>query len=109
MMSAISDPVQLQWTAEKILDFLQAHAAALSQMGVVKLGLFGSYVRGQQTPESDMDFLVTMTSPSYRDFMAVWRFLEDNFRCKIDLGEEHLLKPAVRARVLQEVRYVAGL
>jgi predicted nucleotidyltransferase len=98
------------WTADTILAFLQDHADELRHMGVVKLGLFGSYVRGEQRPDSDMDFLVSMRDmSSYRAFMRVWNFLEDNFQLKIDLGEEHTLREEIRPQVLREVRYVPTL
>jgi predicted nucleotidyltransferase len=102
------DQTQTSWTAETILDFLREHADELRAMGVVRIGLFGSYVRGEQRPDSDIDFLVQMRSPSYRDFMNVWNFLEDQLGRKVDLGEEHLLKPIVRPYVLREVKYAEG-
>lgn len=104
----MSEQLRLEWTADSILAFLHDHADELRSMGVMKIGLFGSYVRGEQTPESDIDFLVQMTSSSYRDFMNVLHFLEDRFERKIDLGEEHLLKPIARPVILQEVKYAEG-
>lgn len=52
--------VQVQWTADSILDFIQAHREALRAMGVTRIGLFGSYVRDEQRPDSDIDLLFTM-------------------------------------------------
>jgi uncharacterized protein len=104
----MSEQLQTQWTADSILRFLEAHANELKAMGVVKIGLFGSYVRGEQTPESDLDFLVQMGNPSYRDFMNVWHFLEDSFGKQVDLGEEHLIREEIKASVLRDVRYVTG-
>ena len=104
----MSELVQTRWIAESILEFLHDHAEELQAMGVMKIGLFGSYVRGEQTPESDMDFLVQMRTPAYRDFMNVLHFLEDHFECKVDLGEEHLLKPIARPVILEEVKYAPG-
>lgn len=104
----MTDQARIQWTADSILDFLREHSAELRAMGVQKIGLFGSYVRGEQRPDSDVDFLIQMRSPSYRDFMNVWNFLEDHLGRKVDLGEEHLLKPIVRPYVMREVRYAEG-
>src|SRR5262245_18152649 len=105
----MADPVQIQWTADSILDFLSQHRAELRAMGVVKIGLFGSYVRGEQQRESDMDFSVVMEDASYRKFASVWNFLEDSFGLKVDLGEEGFLRDEIRASVLRDVRYAKGL
>lgn len=94
--------------AEQILGFLEAHAATLREMGVVRIGLFGSYARGDHRPDSDVDLLVTMVDPSYRRFMAVWHFLEDGLRVKVDLGEAHLLRDEIRDVVMRELRYAQG-
>lgn len=108
-MSDAPHTQQGQWTAEAILDFLHAHRDTLRQMGVLQIGLFGSYARDEQRPDSDMDFLVTMEDASYRKYMTVWNFLEDHFGPKVDLGEPHLLRDEIRPQVLRDVRYVAGL
>lgn len=46
----------LTWTADSILEFLRQHREKLREFGVKKIGLFGSYARGEQRPNSDMDF-----------------------------------------------------
>jgi len=96
------------WDAESILAFLQQHAAELHSMGVVKIGLFGSYVRGEQTPESDMDFLLTMENFTWRRWMNVWNFLEDNLGNQVDLVPEEDLRPELHRYVFSEVRYAQG-
>ena len=42
----------------QILALIQEHRDALGAFGVRRLGLFGSFVRGEQRVESDIDFLV---------------------------------------------------
>src|SRR5207249_2827056 len=42
------------WTRQTILDTVTQHHAALHDMGVQKIGLFGSYSRGTATPDSDI-------------------------------------------------------
>lgn len=102
----MTEQTQTRWTAETILDFLHSHREELRAMGVVKIGLFGSYARGEQRPDSDMDFLITMSSPSFKNFMHVWNFLEDNFEHKIDIGEEKYLREEIRPEVMRDVIYV---
>lgn len=101
----MTDPVRVQWTADSILEFLQEHRAELRAMGVVKIGLFGSYVRGEQTAESDIDFLVELDQWTWRKWMDVWNFLEDHLGLEIDLVPEKDLRPELRPYVLPEVRY----
>ncbi len=104
----MTDQLQVQWTADSILDFLYQHRDELRAMGVVKIGLFGSYVRGEQTPESDMDFLLTMENFTWRRWMNVWNFLEDNLGNQVDLVPEEDLRPELHRCVFSEVRYAQG-
>lgn len=102
------DSIRTGWTAEGILAFLRDHADELRAMGVLKIGLFGSYGRGQQQPDSDVDFLFTMDNLTWRRWMNVWNFLEDNLGCKVDLVPEEDLRPELYRYVLPEVRYAEG-
>ncbi|MFQ3648207.1 MAG: nucleotidyltransferase family protein [Anaerolineae bacterium] len=93
------------WTADSILGFLKEHSAELRAMGVVRIGLFGSYARGEQHPDSDVDFLLTLDHWTWKRWCKVWTFLEDSFRLKVDLVPEDDLRPELRPYVLREVRY----
>jgi hypothetical protein len=101
----MTDQVRIQWTADSILDFLQEHSAELRAMGVVKIGLFGSYVRGEQRPDSDVDFLLTLDDWTWKRWCKVWNFLEDSFGLKVDLVPEDDLRPELQPYVLPEVQY----
>lgn len=103
------DEIISDLTADAILDFLRRHREQLRAMGVIRIGLFGSFARGQQSAESDLDFLVVMEDASYRKFNKVWNFLEDSFGRKVDLGEEAFLRDEIRAAVLGDVRYVEAV
>ncbi len=107
-MLIMLDKIQIRWTANSILEFLHDHADHLQAMGVRKIGLFGSYVRGEEQPDSDIDILIEMNTASYRDYMNVLHFLEDNFERKVDLGEEHLIKAFARTHIMKEVRFAEG-
>jgi len=97
------------WQAREILRVLEQHGAQFRQMGVRRIGLFGSYRRGVSTAESDMDFLVVLERPSFDAYMDLKFFLEDLFGCRVDLVLEDALKPRLRPHVLSEVAYVQGL
>ncbi|MEO0565161.1 MAG: nucleotidyltransferase family protein [Chloroflexota bacterium] len=105
----MSDNTQTKWDADSVLAYLHEHRATLREFGVLKLGLFGSYARGEETPESDMDFLVEMDGPSFRNFMNLWHYLEDTFEVKVDLGDPSTLREGIRDSVFRDVIYVEGL
>ena len=78
-----------------------------SHYGVQRLGLFGSYVKGRQRKNSDIDILVTFSRDiDLFDFLDLREFLESRLNVKVDLVMESALKPAIGKRILSEVEYV---
>ena len=104
----MSDDVKITWDADSILAFLESHRDELRAMGVQRIGLFGSYARGEQSPDSDMDFLLTLDDWTWRRWCAVWNFLEDAFGMKVDLIPERDLREELRPYVMEDVRYAEG-
>lgn len=86
-------------------EILRAHLPELrKQFGVRSLGLFGSYVRNQQKPTSDLDVLVNFSEmPSLVKFIRLEDRLSELTGVKIDLVMEDGLKPVIGRRVLKEV------
>jgi uncharacterized protein len=99
------DQVQQQWTADSVLQFLHQHRFELQTMGVVKIGLFGSYARGEQHLNSDIDLLLTMENFTWRRWNDVWNFIEDKLGVEVDLVPEKNLRPELWRYVFPEVRY----
>ncbi len=64
--------------------------------------MFGSYARGEQTSESDIDLLVELKAPLGLKFFKLEKFLEKIFSKKVDLGTLDGLKPAIKDSVLKE-------
>ena len=95
-------------SGQDILRAVEKHGPILRRMGVRKIGLFGSYQAGNFTTESDIDFLIVLDNPSFDGYMSVKLFLEDLFGCRIDLVREQALKPRIRPRILEDVRYASG-
>jgi len=102
------DQIQTRWTASTIIDFLSAHRDELRAMGVTKIGLFGSYVRGEQRPDSDIDILLQIDQWTWKRWVKVWTYLENSFGLKIDLVPEEDLRPELHRYVFPEVRYADG-
>ena len=90
------------------LGLLRHHEPELkSRFGVAKIGIFGSFARGEERPESDIDVLVTFQDgkKTFDNFMGTKFYLEDIFRRKVDLVTDSALKPLIRDPILQDVLY----
>ena len=90
----------------RIRSVLSLHLPELRrQYGVQSLGLFGSYVRGDQRPGSDLDLLVEFDDRplSLIEFIALENYLSDLLGVKVDLVEKETLKPAIGRHILREV------
>ena len=92
-----------------ILATLATQVSALRRLGVTTLGLFGSYARGEQRPDSDIDLLVTFDQLTFRNFMSAKLLLEEALGRPVDLALADDLHPRVRTNVMREVIYAAGL
>lgn len=96
-------------TKEQILEYLKSNKDDLNKrFGVVKIGLFGSYTRGEQNENSDIDIAIEIAKEkkSLGNFFAIKRELEEHFGKKVDLGIESTLKPIVKEHVQSEIIYV---
>ena len=71
---------------------------------VGSLGLFGSYVRGEQRPDSDLDVLVTFDElPSLFGLIDLENYLSDLLGVKVDLVPSDSLKPRIDQRIRREL------
>lgn len=95
-------------TIEEIKQWLVQHKSLLQERyKVEKLGIFGSYVRHEQTETSDVDLLVEFSeTPSLLKFINLENYLSDNLGIKVDLVHKAGLKPRIGERILAEVVYL---
>lgn len=73
---------------------------------VKEIGIFGSYVRGEQKKRSDIDVLVEFeesSNLSLLGFIRLENYLSEILGVKVDLVEKHTLKPRIGKHVLAEV------
>ncbi len=69
-----------------ILRLLKAEKAFLrNEFGVINIGLFGSYIKGNQRPDSDIDLLVELKEPRFDWIAGLQIYLEKRFDKKIEL------------------------
>ena len=72
--------------------------------GVDYLGVFGSFVRNEQTVNSDLDILVTFHKiPGLLRFVEIENYLSDILGIKVDLVMKDTLKPRIGKQILSEV------
>jgi len=70
-------------------------------------GIFGSYVHGDQTGQSDIDVLVEFYhGADLFDFVGLSQFLEERLSCKVDIVPLSSLREEIKASVLREVVYL---
>jgi predicted nucleotidyltransferase len=95
-------------TLEEIETLLEKHKKDLKeQYDVREIGIFGSYVSGEQSESSDVDILVELGSPmGFVRFIQLERKISELLGVKVDLVTKKALKPYIGQRILQEVRYV---
>lgn len=80
-----------------------------NKYGVRTLGVFGSYIRGEQRKKSDVDILVEFEADARMDlltFIELENNLSDLLGIKVDLVMKTALKPRIGKRILEEVVYL---
>ncbi len=80
---------------EEILNVLAQNKQFLEEnYGVEQIALFGSYARGTENKDSDVDFLVEFKNPSYEFLSGLYEFLEHKINVKIEIVRKgsHLSK-----------------
>jgi predicted nucleotidyltransferase len=89
-------------TRDAALATLRAHEAALRKLGVLRAALFGSTVRDEAGPTSDIDIMVDIDPAAevdLYDYVGITQFIADLFPSPVDVAE--------RSRLVQRVRETA--
>ncbi len=93
---------------EEILKTLESHKQELQKrFGIKEIGVFGSYVRGEQREDSDLDVLVEFETPvDLFTFLELEEVISRLTGIKVDLVMKKALKPKIGKNILKEVIYV---
>jgi predicted nucleotidyltransferase len=95
--------VSNQLNTNDILKTLSKHHQTIQNFGVCSLALFGSFARGHNTTNSDLDFLVEFEGETTFDrYMDLKFWLEDLFDKPVDLVTKHSLRKEISQKILQE-------
>ncbi|MBC7321187.1 nucleotidyltransferase family protein [bacterium] len=94
-------------TLEEIKDIINQHREELEERFKVKsIAIFGSYSRGEQTPQSDIDILVEFKEPVGFLFIHLADFLEEILGIKVDLLTPDAIKPNRKEYIAKDIIYV---
>jgi predicted nucleotidyltransferase len=93
---------------ERIFNNIRRHKPEIAREYYIKqIGVFGSYIRGEEKADSDIDILVEFEKP-----IDLFRFLDLEERLselsgrKVDLVSKKALKPYIGKEILKEVQYI---
>jgi len=108
-ISSVGKDFVMVRTKRDIFDALERNAAQLRLLGVRRIGLFGSFLRGEQNEESDIDFLVEFepSQKTFDNFIGVSMLLEDDLGCRVELVTPESLSPYLGPHILREVENVS--
>ncbi len=95
-------------TKEEVMETLaRLEPEIRARFHVRKMGLFGSYARKEQRPESDIDLLVDFSEDAdLFDLAGLKIFLEERFHSTIDVVPARALRDELKGAVLADVSYV---
>ena len=81
----------------------------LKKEGAKKIGVFGSYVHGEESPDSDIDVLVEFSDrKSLLDIIGIEQELSDTLDIKVDLLTEKSISPYLIDKIKREMVVIYG-
>lgn len=96
-------------TKENIIAVLRSHKHELSKLGVRNVGLFGSYLRNEQSGESDIDLLIDFEpgQENFDNYMAAYDMFEIIFENQtVEVVTKNGLSKYIGPKILKDVLYV---
>ena len=92
----------------EVISFLRQEKPRLQAIGIRSVGCFGSVVRGEERPDSDIDILIDVqqdSSLSLFSLLALEQEYSERLRHKVDLVVASDLRPQLGEKILAEVEY----
>ena len=90
---------------DEVINKLRAHEPELKAAGIVRLAVFGSVARGDNSPESDVDLLADFDKTKRYTLLTMGRLenrLADLLGTSVDLSSPEWLKESVKDQILRE-------
>lgn len=95
-------------TKEDVIRLLGERREDLERLGAERLLLFGSFARGEESANSDVDLLVQLDHRTFDRYMELKFFLEDLLERHVDLVFADRVKPRLRESVLEDAIGIVG-
>ena len=83
----------------------EIHSELASRFTVRRIGVFGSFAKGSEGTESDVDIIVELAEPTFDNYMDLKFRLEDVLKRPVDLVMADTVKPRIKPIIEQEVIY----
>jgi uncharacterized protein len=95
-------------TPRAVISRIRRHRAQLTKLGVKSVSIFGSFARGEERPDSDVDILVEFDGRATFDrYMDTKFYLEELLGRKVDLVTPKAIKPRMKPYIMQDLIHVA--
>lgn len=94
--------------AKKVIDFIRENKKYfLAEFGVKKIGIFGSYARGDAYIDSDIDIVVELKTPDLFNLIGIKQTIEEALGTKVDIVRlREKMNKALKERIERDVLYV---
>ena len=91
---------------EEITSNIKKNEIEIRNFGVIRLGIFGSFAKGSNIENSDIDIYVEFKNKTFKNISGLWVFLEELYNKKIDLMHKHKRSNgAIFDKIQKEVIY----
>jgi len=101
--------LMIMTTKEYILSTIRFNKPKFEKLGVINIGLFGSYLRAEQSKDSDIDILLDFepSKENFDNYMDACDLFEELFKNeKVEIVTKNGLSPYIGPKILMEVVYV---
>ena len=91
-----------------LLAAITANKSSIERYGVIRIGLFGSFVRNEQKNNSDIDLVVEFKDgkKNYNNFIHLAFYLDELLGRKVELVTPQSISPYIKPYIMQEIEYV---
>ncbi|HLP47599.1 MAG TPA: nucleotidyltransferase domain-containing protein [Candidatus Deferrimicrobium sp.] len=97
-------------TKEAILNFLKDKKKEFKKtFNIEQIGLFGSYSRGDQTTDSDIDIVYVLNDGNkfgYFEYLELDEMLSKQFKKKVELVNYKYMNPIIKRKAEKDIIYV---